>query len=223
MGKDPELPDISFIVPTLNEEEYLEDCLNSIEVQNCSKEIIVVDGGSKDGTLEIAERTADKIIEDVKGRGLARDKGAEAAEKEILAFVDADTVLKKEFSTEVVRFMEENSLEACATKFRMTGMRSKLVQGLSNRIFPLMNPVLPGFNTVVRRSAYENSRGFENISNEDIQFSREISKKGEIDIHPEKLVVNSGRRIRKYGLTGVLIYYTWKDMRRRKNNLVSAI
>ncbi len=224
MEKDKETNSVSFIVPTLNEEDYLENCLKSIQKQEVSKEIIVVDGGSSDGTLNIAEEYADKIIYGVDGRGESRDKGAQRAENELLVFVDADTEIAENFASEVMAFMENNDLDACATKFKMTGIRSKLIQGFGNTVFPRMKPaLLPGFNTVVRKPIYDYSRGFEDIAGEDLQFSKEISKYGNVGIHPDKLVVNSGRRVKKYGLTGVLLYYTWKDLRRRKNNLVSAI
>ena len=224
MEKEKISKDVSFIVPTLNEEEYLEKCLESIKKQEVSKEIIVVDGGSSDETLNIAEKYADKIVYGVNGRGESRDKGAKQAENELLVFVDADTELDENFTSEVMEFMENNELDACATKFKMTGIRSKLIQGLGNTVFPRMKPaLLPGFNTVVRKHIYDYSKGFEDIAGEDLQFSKEIAKYGEVGIHPDKLVVNSGRRVKKYGLTGVLLYYTWKDLRRRKNNLASAI
>lgn len=210
----------SFIVPTYNEENYLEDCLRSIKAQDCDKEIIVVDGGSSDRTLEIARSYTEKIIKDIDGRGKSRDKGARAAENELLIFVDADTILKEDFTDKTISFIEDNQLAACATAFKMTGIRSKIVQGFGNTFFPRTKPpLLPGFNTVVKKEAYEKSRGFEDIAGEDLQFSKEIAKHGEIQILKEKLVVNSGRRIHRYGLTGTLIYYTWKDLKRRKKNL----
>lgn len=211
---------ISFIVPTYNEEKYLQNCLESIESQRCEKEIIIVDGGSDDRTLEIAELYADKVIREVEGRGKGRHQGAKEAENELLVFIDADTTVKEDFSEKIINFMDEKELAACATRFRMTGVRSKVIQIFGNTFFPRMKPpLLPGFNTVVRKSVYKKSNGFQDIVGEDLQFSKEISKYGRIGIHREKLAINSGRRIHRYGLAGTLIYYTWKDLKRRKQNI----
>lgn len=209
----------SFIVPTYNEEDYIQDCLESISNQRCDKEIIVVDGGSEDKTISIAEDYADKIIRNVKGRGKSRHKGAEEAKNDFLIFIDADTTIKPDFAENIVEFMDENDLAACATCFKMTGIRSKVIQAFGNTVFPRTSPpLLPGFNTVVRKEVYDQSNGFEDIAGEDLQFSKEIAKHGEVEILDKKLTINSGRRIKKYGLTGTLIYYTWKDIRRRTQN-----
>jgi len=206
----------SFVVPTFNEENYLEECLKSIKTQDCEKEVIVVDGSSKDDTIEIAEKYADKIITDIEGRGRSRDRGAEEAKYEIIVFVDADTILEDAFIDRVTSYMNDESLVACGTHFRMTGFRSKIIQVYGNITFPRINPpLLPGFCTVVKTDTYQKSRGFEDIPGEDLQFSKEISEHGKTGVLREKLVVNSGRRIRKYGLTGTLVYYLWKDAKRR--------
>ena len=56
--------DVSIIVPTLNEEKFIKQCLSSIVNQQTSldMELIVVDGQSKDKTLDIAKNYADRVI-----------------------------------------------------------------------------------------------------------------------------------------------------------------
>jgi glycosyltransferase involved in cell wall biosynthesis len=86
--------DISVVVPVRNGEEILDACLASIEAQE-PREIIVVDGESTDGTLEIARRHGATIVSDG-GRGLpaARMLGAQTASGRFVALVDADVVLR---------------------------------------------------------------------------------------------------------------------------------
>ena len=88
--------DVSVIVPARNAASFLEECLASIR-QSHPREIIVVDGESTDGTREIAERYADRVISDG-GRGLpvARKLGIEAAASHWVAMVDSDVVLPPE-------------------------------------------------------------------------------------------------------------------------------
>lgn len=87
------MPDVSVVIPVRNAERLLEACLASIS-RNAPHEIIVVDGMSTDGTLDIARRYGAKILSD-EGGGLpaARLLGAEVAASERVALVDADVVM----------------------------------------------------------------------------------------------------------------------------------
>ncbi|MEM4634093.1 MAG: glycosyltransferase family A protein, partial [Candidatus Anstonellaceae archaeon] len=74
--------DASFIVPALNEEEYIERTLRSIKNQKTSLkyELIVSDGKSKDKTMKIASKYADRlIVTSKKGIWIGRNEGAKAA------------------------------------------------------------------------------------------------------------------------------------------------
>jgi glycosyltransferase involved in cell wall biosynthesis len=86
--------DVSVVVPARNAEGMLEECLASIQEQE-PLEIVVVDGNSTDGTLEIARRHGATILSDG-GRGLpaARMLGGQAASGQFVALVDADVVLR---------------------------------------------------------------------------------------------------------------------------------
>ena len=87
--------DLSVVVCTLNEEKRLEECLRSI-ILNEPGEIIVVDGGSKDNTVQIARQYTKNIINTEKSN-LTRDRqiGIDATTKEYIAMIDSDHRLKK--------------------------------------------------------------------------------------------------------------------------------
>ncbi len=83
--------EISVVVCTKNEEEYLENCLKCLLTQEVKPEIIVIDNHSKDKTLKIARKYADKLLfDDNGGLGLARDIAITSAKGDIIAFCDAD-------------------------------------------------------------------------------------------------------------------------------------
>ena len=87
---------VSFVIPTLNSARTVERCLVSIRAQDYpSTEIVLVDAGSEDGTLELAEKYGvDQIIDNPLRTGESgKAVGANAARGEILAFVDSDNVL----------------------------------------------------------------------------------------------------------------------------------
>ncbi len=80
----------SLIIPTLNEEESLGFVLDSIP-ENSVDEIIIVDGGSTDGTIEIAESYATRVIHEARrGYGQACATGTDHAQGEIVIYLDAD-------------------------------------------------------------------------------------------------------------------------------------
>lgn len=93
-----EVPTVSVVIPTYNSESTLSQCLESIATQDYPKdriEVIVADGGSKDRTLEIADRYGvDKVLKNPLRTGEAgKAVGTRAAKNEIVAFIDSDNVL----------------------------------------------------------------------------------------------------------------------------------
>jgi rSAM/selenodomain-associated transferase 2 len=83
----------SIIIPTLNEEQAIVNCLMALQPLRDCCEIIVVDGGSTDNTGLLAKPLADKVISSAKGRAIQMNAGAENAEGDVLIFLHADTFL----------------------------------------------------------------------------------------------------------------------------------
>jgi glycosyltransferase involved in cell wall biosynthesis len=89
-------PSVSFVIPTLNSARTLEHCLASIRAQEYQRpEIVIVDAGSTDETLEVAERyDVDQVVDNPLQTGESgKAVGARAARGEVLAFVDSDNIL----------------------------------------------------------------------------------------------------------------------------------
>ncbi len=83
----------SIIIPTLNEQRGIENCLQALQPLRQHAELIIADGGSNDNTLVIATTLVDKIIHLGKGRAKQMNMGAKSATGEILLFLHADTFL----------------------------------------------------------------------------------------------------------------------------------
>ncbi|TYL38610.1 glycosyl transferase family 2 [Natronococcus pandeyae] len=212
-------PDVSFVVPAKNEADYLRETLASIAAleTDYAYEVVVVDGESTDETRAIArEYDATLIVGEGSSIAADRNRGAERASGEWLAFVDADTRVRPTYLTEMLGFVESNGLAAASSACRMTGpWRAKLVEATINHVFPRLEyPILPGFNVFVHRAAFEEVGGFPPVPNEDTAFSRRLARQLPTDYYPSVLVESSGRRIADDGLTGTLWHYATLDVER---------
>ena len=91
------LPSISIIIPTYNCERFLAKCIDSIKMQDYPKElieIIIIDGGSSDKTLEIAKSYTNKIFTNPLRTGEAgKSIGVKNAKNELIALIDSDNIL----------------------------------------------------------------------------------------------------------------------------------
>lgn len=83
----------SIIIPALNEEQGIKECLLALQHYRDQAEIILVDGGSHDQTLNIATPLVDKVLKSDQGRAKQMNNGANAANGDILIFLHADTYL----------------------------------------------------------------------------------------------------------------------------------
>lgn len=107
------LPTISVIIPTLNAEKPLIECLERIVAQDYPKdkyEIIIADGGSTDKTLQIAKKYGARVVENKLKTGEAgKAAGLKTAKNEVIALIDSDNYLpdRNWFSRMVEPFEDE--------------------------------------------------------------------------------------------------------------------
>jgi rSAM/selenodomain-associated transferase 2 len=100
---------ISIIIPTYNEEQYMVALINFLQKYGSDKvtEIIVSDGGSEDGTFAVAAKMGIKAVSSpVKGRAGQMNFGASMAKSDILYFVHADTFPTQSFVNDIFKAVE---------------------------------------------------------------------------------------------------------------------
>ncbi len=212
--------DISFIVPTLNEEKYIENCLKAIKNQKTSYtyEIIVVDGHSTDRTVEIAQKYADKIIfSKVKSVATQRNIGAKSSRSKYFAFIDADTQICTDYIETVIPHLENGYLGvSLGFEFEKKNLKLLFAEKVANSYYHarslLGEATLPGFNISISKNVFTELGGFRNIVLEDVDISRTLNKIGPTKYIAQKKVVTSARKLDKMGVLGTLRYYVELDL-----------
>lgn len=135
---------VSIIVPIYNAEEYLEKCITSIIHQSYKNlEIILVDDGSTDGSLEICKRyeSIDTRIVVVEQRNFgvvrARQLGVKTATGDFIGWVDADDWIEPEYMEKLTRLQIESEADiVAAAHFHDIGNDSRLVKnGVNTGIY----------------------------------------------------------------------------------------
>ena len=108
---------LSVIIPTLNEEEWIGQAVESAK-NATNVEVIVVDGGSRDRTMDVARAKGARIVRSSPGRGKQMNAGAAVADGKILLFLHADTVLSAGYAKSVAEALARP--DTSLTAFRLT-------------------------------------------------------------------------------------------------------
>ncbi|MFA6047666.1 MAG: glycosyltransferase family 2 protein [Parcubacteria group bacterium] len=220
---------ISFVIPAWNEEKYIAQSLESIieraKYTSHEVEIIAVNNASVDKTRDIILQYSEVILVDEPKKGLpqARQAGFLASTGDIIANMDADSILPpKWIGRAVYEFSKDEKLVALSGPYRFYDMPGIINFSANIFYFPgylihLFNhhilgkgAMLQGGNFVLRRSALESIGGFDvNIKfyGEDTDIARRISKAGKVKFSHNFIMTTSGRRLKKEGLFTTLGRY----------------
>ncbi len=98
---------VSIIIPVINEEKNIADCMQSVLNQSVEADTIVVDGGSRDSTAAIVQSTPHvRLIPSAPGRGIQIGKGISNAAGDIIMILHADSRLKPHALAQMLRVLE---------------------------------------------------------------------------------------------------------------------
>jgi rSAM/selenodomain-associated transferase 2/rSAM/selenodomain-associated transferase 1 len=202
LGHRDVTPDgISVIMPALNEAHNIADTMANIGHEK-NREVIVVDGGSIDNTVSIAKTLGAKIIQGSPPRSRQMNQGADAASKDILLFLHADTLLPQNFDRHVPGALTQPGVAAGAFELRIdsTVPSLRFVERVANwrsRCFkmPYGDQAIFMFSKVFHQMG-----GFPNIPiMEDFELIRRLRKKGDVVTLPQP-VITSPRRWLNQGI-----------------------
>lgn len=216
-------PLFSVIIPALNEEKFLPNLLESLATQSKKNfEVIVVDGKSKDKTVELSKKYISLMpsmrIEIAKKASLPlqRNLGANVAKGEWLIFVDADSILMPYFIERVHEYVRSMNPSVFTTwtqpdsSYTGDAIFTLFVNIYLELTIQLKRPLTPGPLTGIRTSVFRDAGGYDesHAFNEDAEFGLRLAKQGKtLSIIPEALYKWSMRRIRNEGKLKVMQQY----------------
>jgi len=210
---------ISVIIPTFNEEENIAQCLVSLSHQNIPRadyEIIVVDGGSKDATCEIAKKYADQVFTQTSKKvGGARNDGVSAANGDIVATTDADCILPPHW----IKTLAEDFADPAVVQ--IYGPVYPIEEGIGNHFSLLLANTFArigyysktfyytlGCNTAFRKEAFNKAGRYRCIdAGDDLEIAMRMKDEGTIYFDNRLKVGFSMRRYQKFGTLQSL--YEW--------------
>lgn len=219
------LKKISFIIPALNEAKIIAATISGLKAYDGSKEIIVSDGGSRDGTQGIARGTGALVVEhkSLERQTIAagRNAGAKIASGDYFVFIDADVSIpdiNSFFARALAHFEKRKKLVALTVSYRIlpenATLADRFVFGMLSFSFFLFNNILHvgvagGEFQMIKREAFWKVGGFNErlVAAEDGDMFSRLSKIGRTYCDPYICIYHSGRREHAVGWPRLI--YQW--------------
>ncbi|HWO99552.1 MAG TPA: TIGR04283 family arsenosugar biosynthesis glycosyltransferase [Methylococcus sp.] len=204
-------PTISIILPTWNEATVIASTLAKLAPFRArGAEILVADGGSRDATVSLASRLADRVIQAPKGRAVQMNAGAAVARGTYLLFLHADTELPVEAFDALVECMAK-AVAWGRFDVRLSGCHPvlRVVETLMNWRSRLTGIVTGDQGIFVRRDVFEVVGGYPPIAlMEDIALSKSLKSRA-WPVCLGQRVTTSSRRWETRGI-GSTIFLMWE-------------
>jgi rSAM/selenodomain-associated transferase 2 len=199
---------LSIIVPVLNEGEGIAATLDALaDLRALGTEVIVVDGGSRDATIQRARLRADRVIPAPRGRALQMNAGAAKATGDVLLFLHADTRLPRDADHVLLNGLERSGRAWGRFNVKIEGRSPLLIlvgwlMGLRSRV----TGIATGDQAVfVRRDAFQAAGGFPEIPlMEDIALCKQL-KRISAPLCLSERVITSGRRWEQNGVLNTIV------------------
>jgi len=199
---------LSIIIPVLNEAPVIPRTLQSLQpLREAGHEVIVVDGGSRDDTVAVANPYADKIIQGPRGRSRQMNSGAKLASGEILLFLHADTILPDHADQLITEGINSQGKSWGRFNVRLSGKHPLLraIEFLMNWRSRLSCIATGDQAIFVKRKLFEKIGGYPEIDlMEDIALCKLLKKYGQ-PLCLGECVTTSSRRWEEKGLVRTIL------------------
>src|SRR3990172_2608691 len=202
-------PAISIIIPALNEAAVIESTLSFLQpFRKRGHEVLVVDGGSRDHTVQLAMDGADRVINAPQGRALQMSAGVSAAQGDVIWFLHADTLPPPHADDLILNAMSQGIWGRFDVRLSGRHPLLRLVEGLMNLRSRITGIVTGDQGIFVRREALDAVGGVPcQALMEDIELSRRLKRLGR-PVCLREQVVSSSRRWEEKGVVST-IFLMW--------------
>jgi len=216
----------SIIIPAKNEEKCLEATLKGIcEQRNIAYiplEIIVVDGGSSDSTVDIAHKFSDVVVTDIEGtKSIAhgRNAGVLYSKGDVIIHTDADVCFPdlEKLTKDIESLFQDPIYVGATAKLKPKPDEATIIDyfmhSIINSFFILSVflgvPLARGELQIVRRSAFEEVNGYNGniVVGEDCDLFYRLRRIGKIKFLYNHHILHSTRRFKKYGYMRTFLIY----------------
>lgn len=192
---------ISIIVPVLDEAASIQRFLSYLGERAGRAELIVVDGGSSDGTLELAQRHCDRCLRASPGRAVQMNAGARAASSDTLWFLHADCKVPAGCLEQISDALRDPQVVGGFFRIRIPNRRVvyRLTDSFAHYAGLFLRMRFGDHGFFCRRIAFEEIGGFPEVPlMEDAEFFGKLRRLGRIAIIPSRLI-SSARRYERIG------------------------
>ncbi len=199
------LSKISIIIPTLNEASNLPLLLSDLSIINEDGEILIIDCGSEDRTIDIAKVYGGKVYESKeRNRGLQLNIGAKNSRGEWLMFLHADTRLTHDWYTKIKSVLSGDKNFIYNFKFKINNKKMiyRVLEILVNFRSKYFKQPYGDQGLIIHRSIYLKNNGFKKIPlMEDVDFFRRLKNKKDLKQLNLPIYISS----RKWERTNILL------------------
>jgi len=198
----------SIIVPVFNEALLIQPFLQHLRERAREAEIIVADGGSSDGTVELATGFCDQLVKSERNRATQMNSGACVAHGEFLWFVHVDAELPLRCLDEIGRILDDPSVVGGYFRIRLPrGLVYRLTDSFAHYAGILLRMRCGDHGIFCRRTAFLDIGGFPKVPlMEDVEFFRQLYRSGRVTYSDKRILV-SPRRYEAIGRTRLTLAY----------------
>ena len=184
-------PSLSIVIPVLNEAALIGPFLRHLKALGPVVELIVVDGGSTDGTLELAQALADRLLSAPRGRAAQMNAGAQIATGEVLWFLHADLHVPANAIEEIQAALRDDRVAGGCFRLRYPRREwiYRISDSLGNLGVDLFGFALGDHGIFCRRSAFVRVGGYPIVPIlEDAELYRRLRAVGRMEQVREEIV-----------------------------------
>ena len=198
----------SIIVPVLNEALLIRPFLQHLRERAPEAEIIVADGGSSDGTVDLATGFCDQLVRSEPNRAIQMNTGARAARGDILWFVHVDAEVPLRCLDEIERIMDDPSVVGGFFRIRLPqGLVYRLTDSFAHYAGLLLRMRCGDHGIFCRRTVFLDIGGFPKVPlMEDVGFVRQLHRHGRVT-YSDKRILISPRRYKAIGRVRLTLAY----------------